>query len=123
MPLHVEVWDARSSWLTLSISDRIAYLDRMASGMQALTDAGTSLVGMVLQESNAPCSSSARYVAVWSMPDQQAVQLLDRILTAVGWRTYFTRADERRVPVASKSLFEFAAEREPIDRLPSVRRN
>lgn len=123
MPLHVEVWDARSSWLALSIPDRIAYLDRMASGMQALTDAGASLVGMVLRESNPPDSSSARYVAVWSMPDEQAVQLLDRILTAVGWRTYFRRSDERRAPVASKSLFAFAAERETIDRLPSVRRN
>jgi hypothetical protein len=123
MPVHVEVWDARSSWLALSIPDRIAYLDRMGADIQALTDAGASLLGMVLRESQSPRRASCRYVAVWSMPDDSCIRRLDEMLAGAGWHTYFTRGDEHGAPIGPKSLFEYAAEREAIDRLPSMRRN
>ena len=123
MLLYVEVWDARPAWLALSIQDRITYLDQMESSMQALAAAGASLVGMGLRESEAPCLETSRYVAVWSMPDEQTIRLLNEILTAVGWHTYFKRGEDRSAPVASKSLFQYAEEQGTPDRLPSVRRN
>lgn len=124
MSIQVEVWDARPAWLALSVQDRIDFLDQMAPGMEALTDAGASLVGAVLKEFHSPFPAATRYVAVWSMPDgAEQVQMLNEILEAAGWGEYFREGSNRKVWTAAKSLFQYGAEIEGLDSLPHARKN
>jgi Asp-tRNA(Asn)/Glu-tRNA(Gln) amidotransferase A subunit family amidase len=90
MSLYVERWHARPAWLDLSISERVAYLDQMEEGIRALTEAGATVVGLVLKEVGLPDHRDCQYIAVWSMPDGPAnVRMLDAILEEAGWGRYF----------------------------------
>lgn len=106
MSLYTERWIARPAWLALPISERIAYLDQMEAGMRALADAGAILIGLVLDEAQPPVHSSDRYLAVWVMPEEAQVRMLESMLKEAGWHRYFRRADETSEPERTRaSLF------------------
>ena len=94
MSLYTERWIARPAWLALPISERIAYLDQMEAGMRALADAGAILIGLVLDEAQPPVHSSDRYLAVWVMPEEAQVRMLESMLKEAGWHRYFKPVGE-----------------------------
>lgn len=110
MPLHVEIQHARPAWLSLSISDRIEYLDRVGRGLRSLLDSGVELVGFVLNDAQSSKPADYHYIAVWYVPDGQAqIRMLESILGKAGWDEYFEPVDrqgERSTTVAVPFLSE-----------------
>lgn len=103
MSLYTERWTARPAWLALSIPERIAYLDQLKEGIQALTAAGARLVGLVLNE--VP-HVSCQYVAVWAMPDGETLgRRLEEVLEEAGWHHYFQRAAASGLPTSEHLTF------------------
>jgi hypothetical protein len=106
MSLYVERWSARPAWLDLSISERVAYLDQMEEGIRALTEAGATIVGLVLNEVGLPPHRDCQYLAVWSMPDGAShVRMLQTILEEAGWDRYFEpimEDDTKAIPRAPR---------------------
>jgi hypothetical protein len=113
MPLYVEVWDARSAWLALSIDERIAYLDRMNESLHAFTQTGARLVGVALTDPTLAAPYGTTYVAAWSLPEGGVqVRMLDAILEAGGWHEYFDRNPDKTPTIESRALFRGVQEME-----------
>lgn len=90
MSLHIEIQSARPAWLSLSIPERIDYLDRVGYGLQSLLDGGVKLIGFVLNEPSAPDRADYHYLAVWYMPEGRSqIQVLESVLAQAGWDEYF----------------------------------
>lgn len=102
MSLYVEHWIARPAWLALSISDRLAFLDRIGPDMDRFSDAGAELIGVALRETKMLHRSDCDYIALWSMPEGHAqVQELDSILERIGWSDFFDRGGVEPAELAS----------------------
>ena len=89
MVLYHERWTARPSWQALSLPERLDYLDRMGAALQALTDAGATLLGAALTESIRLDRAGCYYQALWSMADPAQIQQLHTVLRDAGWHDYF----------------------------------
>lgn len=113
MCLHVEVWDVRPAWLALSIQDRIAYLDQMKENLRAFQDTGARLTGAALTDPTLAAPYGTTYIAAWSLPEGVTqVRMLDEILEATGWQTYFERDPDRTPTIESSTLLQYVEERE-----------
>lgn len=128
MQLYVESWEARPAWLNLCIQDRIAYLDQMTEVIDALRDTGARLVGVVMNEDDAPPETGIRYVAVWWMPEGAAhVRMLEEALAAVGWHEYFVSVPARGALGEPRTFFQYVEEGgvqgERLVEVSSVRKN
>lgn len=90
MPLYIEHWNARPSWLALPLADRIEYLDEMGPAIESLNQEGATLVGMALTEDDDNDRTDEHYVAIWLMPDgTDQVRQLEDTLESAGWHKYF----------------------------------
>jgi len=90
MPLYTEHWSARPAWLTLSIDERIRFLDRLGPAMDRLLASGATLIGVVLRESRLLHRDDAQYLALWRMPEGASqIDMLESALAAAGWYAYF----------------------------------
>ena len=122
MVLYHERWTARPSWQALSLPERLDYLDRMGAALQALTDAGATLLGAVLTESTRRGRAGCHYRATWSMPGPAQVQQLHAALRDAGWHDYFVSGGDGADEDASPGRRRAARDAEPPEG-PSPSRN
>jgi hypothetical protein len=105
MPLHVEIQQARPAWLSLSISDRIEYLDHVGDALRSLLDSDVELVGFVLNDAQSSTSADYHYIAVWYVPEGRAqIQMLRSILMKAGWDRYFEPVDREEEQSARRAV-------------------
>jgi hypothetical protein len=125
MSIYVEHWTARPAWLSLSVPERIRYLDQFGPALEAFADTGGRFLGMVLHEPEGRPPLECQYLALWAMPDgADQIAQLNAILREAGWDAYFERGDAEQADLrpAPPAVAETAARRVGDARL-SLRRN
>ena len=95
MHLYIELWKPRQKWLDLSEQERQRYVQQVGPGIGQLAEAGVELVGFAINDEDTPYRSDYRYLAVWKMPGQEQVDLLEKILEEAAWHEHFEQVNAR----------------------------
>ena len=95
--LYVELWNARPTWLALSQQQRGEYMAQLAPAIGQLLNAGVEIVGWGINDAETPYRSNHQYLAVWKLPDQSAVSMLEATVEGAGWHRYFEQVNVRGV--------------------------
>jgi len=95
MYLYVELWKPREAWIALSIQERSSYMSQLGPAIGELTKAGVELIGWSLNDSETPYGADYRYIAVWRMPNRDAVKQFEQVVEQSGWHRYFEQVNAR----------------------------
>jgi hypothetical protein len=95
MHLYVEAWKARPAWLALPQADRERFFGIIGEEIGKQLGAGCELVGVALNDADAPRRANYHYVAVWKIPDQGHVQDFEETWERVGFHDYFEQINIR----------------------------
>ena len=87
--LYVELWTPRQAWLDLSQEERREFFNQVGGEIQALTSEGIQIVGFALNGQETAHRSDFQYIAVWQMPSQEHVEMLEESVSQAGWYEYF----------------------------------
>ena len=66
----VEMWTPTAAWLTLSITERTAYIQNVAAATKSLTDQGVEMLTWSLNEQGVSHASTYQYFAIWRFPTE-----------------------------------------------------
>lgn len=95
MHLYIELWNAKDAWLDLSEAERRKYVEQVGPGIGQLQEAGVELIGFARNDEETPHRAGYRYLAAWTMPGREQVELLEGILEEAGWHQYFEQVNAR----------------------------
>lgn len=94
MHIFVELWNVRQAWLDLPQADRVAYVEGVGGAMGELAEAGIECICWSHVD-DADYPSGHKFMAVWKMPDQSAVELFEKTVEGAGWYNYFEQVNAR----------------------------
>ena len=103
MYLYLELWNPTDAWLALSEDERNDYMEQVGPSIGQLTDAGVELIGFAMNDEDTPHRAAYRYLAAWTMPGREQVDLLEGILDEAGWHDYFEQVNGRGTLVAPEA--------------------
>ncbi len=93
--LYVELWNAKPAWLALSEKERSEYFEKVGSEIEKLMKEGIELVGFALNDQETPHRSDYRYIAAWTLPSKDHVDMLEESVYEAGWYRYFDQVNAR----------------------------
>ena len=95
MYLYVEQWNVTKDWMDLSKEDRRAYMNKVNESINQMSQAGIENLGWALNDEHTPYRSDYRYIALWKLPNKEAVEKFESGIEAAGWHKYFSQVNSR----------------------------
>lgn len=95
MYLYVEQWNVTKEWMDLSKEDRRAYMNKVSDSITQMSRDGLENLGWAMNDEHTPYRSDYRYMAVWKLPDLDAVESLEKGIEEAGWHKYFSQVNSR----------------------------
>lgn len=95
MYLYVEQWNVTKEWMDLSKEDRRDYMNKVNDAIGEMSRAGMENLGWALNDEHTPHRSDYRYMAVWKLPNLEAVEQLEKGIEQAGWHKYFSQVNSR----------------------------
>lgn len=104
--VYVELWNAKQTWLDMSRSEREAFVSAVKENIGGLADAGVELLHFSILDEDVPHRAEYRYLAVWSMPNRQSAEALEKDVEAAGFHDLFEQVNARGEAVGPDTLFK-----------------
>jgi hypothetical protein len=89
MYLYVEMWNAKPSWLALSLHERKQFMEKVAEAAAGLKPLGAEMLGAWINEGDVDRRSDQTYFTVFKFPSKEAVKAFEAIVRASGWYELF----------------------------------
>ncbi len=91
--LYTELWSPKDAWLELPTEEREAYFEQVSEGIETLLAEGVEIIGWAVVEGDGPHSTDHDYMAVWRMPSETHVEMLEGAVEEAGWHDYFDQVN------------------------------
>lgn len=95
MITYIELWQAKQSWVNLSMEDRSNYLTALGPAIQQLLTDGVQILSWGINDGSTFHRADFDYFAVWSFPDEKAAVNFEKMVEAAGWYNYFDQVNAR----------------------------
>lgn len=95
MHLYVELWKFRPAWLELSSEARRSWMNDLLAGIQQQLESGVEVVGFATNDADTPHPSGYDFIAVWRMPDEEAVRRFEAFVERSGLHEYYEQVNTR----------------------------
>lgn len=95
MYLYVEQWNVSKKWMDLSKEERRDYMNQVKSAITEMSSGGLENLGWAMNDEHTPYRSDYRYMAVWKLPNLEAVEQLEKGIDQAGWHDYFSQVNSR----------------------------
>ena len=93
MYLYVEMWNAKPTWLALSLSERQRFMAKVAEAAKGLGPLGAELLGACINDSDTDQRLGKTYFTAFRFPNKEAVQGFEAIVRASGWYELFEQTN------------------------------
>lgn len=89
-----EIWNARPSWLALSLEERQQFFhEKIGPLIMSLIEQGAEFLGCAINDNTGPERMDYRYMAIWRLPDQAFSDKLEVAAKEAGFLDYFDQAN------------------------------
>ncbi len=95
MYLYVEQWNVTKEWMDLSKEDRRAYMNKVSDAINDMSRGGVENLGWAMNDEHTPYRSDYRYMALWKLPNEEAVKKFEHGIEEAGWHKYFSQVNSR----------------------------
>lgn len=106
MFLYIELWKPRAAWENLAAEQRQEFLSRLEPAARQMEKLGVELTGFAAYDGPVTGDAPYRYMAVWKMPNEGHIHMLDKAVRSEGWANYFDIVSTRGRIVPVTSLVE-----------------
>jgi len=89
MKQFIEIWNAKPAWHDLAKAKRAEYLTAIGPHMQEMMANGVEILSWGINENTTSQRAAFDYFAVWSFPNQEAVDAFEKLVEGAGWYNYF----------------------------------
>ncbi len=93
MYLYVEMWNAKPSWLALSLAEREAFMAKVAEASQELGPIGAELLGAWVNDADTDHRLEKTFFTAFKFPDKDAVKSFEAVVRASGWYDLFEQTN------------------------------
>ncbi len=93
MYLYVEMWNAKPSWLALSLPERKQFMEKVAQAAAGLGPLGAELLGAWVNEPDVDRRAEKTYFTVFKFPSKEAIKSFEAIVRDSGWYELFDQAN------------------------------
>jgi hypothetical protein len=93
MYLYVEMWNAKPSWLALSLPERQQFMAKVAEAAKGLQPLGAELLGAWINDEDTDHRLAKTYFTAFRFPNKEAVQAFEAIVRASGWYDLFEQTN------------------------------
>ena len=89
MIYFIELWNAKSSWKSLSEEQRSDYMQGVVVKIQTLLDNGAGVTTCSFNDISTSNRAKYEYMAIWNFPNQDAANNFQRVVQDADWYQYF----------------------------------
>jgi hypothetical protein len=93
MYLYVEMWNAKPSWLALSLPERQQFMAKVAEAAKGLQPLGAEVLGAWINDEDVDHRLGKTYFTAFRFPDKEAVQGFEAIVRESGWYDLFEQTN------------------------------
>lgn len=93
MYLYVEMWNAKPSWLALSLDERKRFMEKVAQAAAGLGPLGAEMLGAWVNDSDVDHRLDKTYFTVFKFPSKDAVKSFEAIVRDSGWYDLFDQTN------------------------------
>jgi hypothetical protein len=89
-----EIWRAKPSWMSLSVSQRERYFEEVIGPfIGSQIDKGAEFLGCAVNDNDGSERIDYRYMAVWKLPNREFSEKLELGSKAAGFLEYFEQVN------------------------------
>jgi hypothetical protein len=93
MYLYVEMWNAKPTWLALSLQERRQFMAKVAVAAAALGPLGAEVLGAWVNDADVDHRLDKTYFTAFRFPSKEAVQSFEKIVRDSGWYDLFEQTN------------------------------
>jgi hypothetical protein len=93
MYLYVEMWNAKPTWLALSLPERQAFMAKVAEAAKALGPLGAEVLGAWINDADVDNRLGMTYFTAFRFPSKEAVKGFEAIVRESGWYDLFEQTN------------------------------
>ncbi len=100
-----EIWNARPSWLSLSVEERQRFFDeKVGPFLGLMVESGAEILACAINNNDGAERIDYRYMAVWRLPDKAFSDRLEAGARELGFLDYFEQANFSGVAISPPAL-------------------
>ena len=89
----LELWNAKQSWLDLSEGERGEYMSGIGPTIAGLLAKGVKVLTWSTNNQDTHLRADYDFFAVWTFPDQAALDAFNEVVEGAGWYNYFDQVN------------------------------
>jgi len=93
MYLYVEMWNAKPSWLALSLPERQQFMAKVAEAAKGLQPLGAEVLGAWINDADVDHRLGKTYFTAFRFPSKEAVKAFEAIVRESGWYDLFEQTN------------------------------
>ena len=93
MYLYVEMWNARPSWLALTLAERKQFMEKVAIAAAGLQPLGAELLGAWINETDIDRRFDKTYFTAFKFPSKQVIRSFEAIVRKSGWYDFLDQVN------------------------------
>ncbi len=93
MYLYVEMWNAKPSWLALSLAEREAFMAKVAEASKGLGSIGAEVLGAWVNDPDTDHRLEKTFFTAFRFPNKEAVKSFEAIVRDSGWYDLFEQTN------------------------------
>ncbi len=106
MYLYVETWNAKPDWFALNEAERVAFIGKVQTLLQALSGDDLILDGCIVTDDETSQHGGYQYVAIWRASDKDQVRRIEEGTAGIGWHDYFDQTNLGGTEVGPQTVIE-----------------